>query len=163
MKPEDMKLRAMTHEEHAAAHSHPEEAERAWQAVFPVPMETAMNLQKSTEQLGKYLLQMGQMMGAMQKRLDEMEARQAKVTISHADVKRLQGMIRSRADEICRKYNLQDRDSPKIFRAAIKKDVLRRYQVKDLHDLPEAGLAGAENMIGSWVNIRLAMERRAST
>ena len=106
-------------------------------------------------------MRMGQVIGAMQRRMDEMEARQAAVTISHADVKRLQGMIRARADEICRKYSLADRDSPKAFRAAIKKDVLARYQVKDLHDLPAAGMPGAENMIGSWVNIRMAMERRA--
>ena len=131
--------------------------------LYAISGNIADDFFSSTKQLGKYMLQMGQLIGQMQRRMDDLEARRARVTISHADVKRLQGMIRSRANEICRKYNLQDKDSPRLFRAAIKKDVLRRYQVKDLHDLPDAGLAGAENMIGSWVNIRLAMERRVST
>ena len=128
-----------------------------------IPLAKVPALHENVEQMGRYLQQMGQMMGAMQQRLDDLEARQAKVTISHADVKRIQGLIRCRADELCRKYNLQDKDSQKIFRAAIRKDALRRYQVKDLHDVPAAGLAGLENMIGSWVNIRMAMERRVST
>ena len=120
-------------------------------------------LQENVDQLGRYLMQMGQMMNAMQRRLDEMEARQAAVTISHAEAKRLQALIRGRADELCRKYNLQDKDSPKIFRAAIKKDLLKRFGVKDLHDLPAAALGRAEALVDSWVNIRLAMERRVST
>lgn len=132
-------------------------------SLYAVSKKDALTLYENIGQMGKYMAQMGQLIGQMQRRMEDLEARQAKVTISHADVKRLQGMIRARADEICRKYNLQDTDSPRIFRAAIKKDVLKRYQVKDLHDIPDAGLAGAENMIGSWVNIRLAMERRVST
>ena len=119
-------------------------------------------LQENVDQLGRYLMQMGQMMNAMQRRLDEMEARQAAVTISHAEAKRLQALIRGRADELCRKYNLQDKDSPKIFRAAIKKDLLKRFLVKDLHDLPAAALVRAEALLNSWGNIRLVMERRGA-
>lgn len=119
-------------------------------------------LQENVEQLGRYLMQMGQMMNAMQRRLDEMEARQAAVTISHAEAKQLQALIRGRADELCRKYNLQDKDSPKIFRAAIKKDLLKRFGVKDLHDLPAAALVRAEALLNSWGNIRLVMERRGA-
>ena len=125
--------------------------------------DTAVLLHQDVEQIGAFMMKLGKMVGTMQQRLDDLEARQAKVTISHADVKRIQGLIRCRADELCRKYNLQDKDSQKIFRAAIRKDALRRYQVKDLHDVPAAGLAGLENMIGSWVNIRMAIERRVST
>ena len=132
-------------------------------SLYAVNKKDALMLYENIGQLGKYMAQLGTMMGTMQRRLDDLEARQAKVTISHADVKRIQGLIRCRADELCRKYNLQDKDSQKIFRAAIRKDALRRYQVKDLHDVPAAGLAGLENMIGSWVNIRMAMERRVST
>lgn len=138
----------------------PEEIEELM-AVLPLAKVPA--LKESVEQMGRYLMQMGQMLGTMQRRIDEMEARQAAVTISHAGVKRLQGMIRARADELCRKYNLWDLESAKAFRAAIKKDVLKRYQIKDLHDLPAAGMAGAESMIDSWVSIRMAMERRGST
>ena len=101
--------------------------------------------------------------GTIKKRLDDLEAKQAAVTIAHRDVLQLMARIRWKAAEICRKYNLQDKDSPKVFRAAIKKDVLKRYQVKDLHDLPAAMLPAAEKQVDSWTDIRLAMERRVST
>ena len=121
--------------------------------------ETEANVQR----MGEMILQLGTMIGTMQRRLDDMEERQAQMTISHAEAKRLQALIRGRADELCRKYNLQDKDSPKIFRAAIKKDLLKRFLVKDLHDMPAAALGRAEALVDSWVNIRLAMERRVST
>ena len=92
--------------------------------------------------------------------MDEMEKQQAAVTIRHEDVKRLQALIRMRADQICGKYELTDKDSPRIFRAAIKKDLLRRYGVKDLHDVPAAQLAGAESLVNGWTNIRMVMDRR---
>ena len=132
-------------------------------SLYAVSKKDALTLYKNIEQMGKYMAQMGQLISTMQRRLDDMESRQAQVTISHADVKRVQALIRGRADELCRKYNLQDKDSPKIFRAAIKKDVLKRYQVKDLHDLPAAMLPAAEKQVDSWTDIRLAMERRVST
>lgn len=135
----------------------PQEAMEVMKAI------KAPTLSQSVDQLGQYLGQMGRMVSAMQRRMDELEARQAAVTIRHEDVKRLQGQIRYRADELCRKHNLQDKDSPRILRAAIKKDVLARYQVKDLHDVPAAGLSGAEHQVNSWTNIRLLMERRVST
>lgn len=125
--------------------------------------DTAVQLHQDVEQMGALLMRMGQVIGAMQRRMDEMEARQTAVTVSHRDVKQLMARIRWKAGEICRKNNLQDKDSPRIFRAAIKKDVLARYQVKDLHDLPAAALAGAEKQVDSWTNIRMIMERRVST
>ena len=115
----------------------------------------------NVQKMGQYIMQMGQLIGQMQRRMDEMEARQAAVTISHADVKRIQARIRSRADELCGKYNLADRESPKKFRAAMKKDILRRWAVKDLHDLPDAALPAVEKALDSWTDIRLVMERRA--
>lgn len=128
-----------------------------------LPLSKVPALQENVEQMGRYLMQMGQLVAQMQRRMDELEARQAAVTISHMDAKQLMARIRWRADEICRKNNLQDRDSPRIFRAAMKKDVLKRHQVKDLHDLPASALTGAEKQVDSWTNIRLIMERRAST
>ena len=128
-----------------------------------ITAQTMNEMEENTRRMGEMILQLGTMMGTMQRRLDEMEERQTQVTISHAEAKRLQALIRGRADELCRKYNLQDKDSPKIFRAAIKKDLLKRFLVKDLHDLPAAALGRAEALVDSWVNIRLAMERRVST
>ena len=125
--------------------------------------DTALQLHADVQQISGILLQMGTLISNMQRRMDEMEARQRQVTISHGDVKRIQALIRARADEICRKNNLQDKDSPRIFRAAIKKDVLKRHQVKDLHDLKATALSGAETQIDRWTDIRLLMERRVST
>ena len=125
--------------------------------------ETAVQLHQDVEQMGALLMRMGHVISTMQRRMDELEARQAAVTISHEDVKRLQAKIRWRAEEICRKNDLQDKDSPRIIRAAIKKDVLKRHQVKDLHDLPAAMLAAAHKQIETWTDIRLIMERRVST
>ena len=125
--------------------------------------ETAVQLHQDVEQMGALLARMGQVIGAMQRRMDEMEARQAAVTISHEDVKRLQAKIRWRADAICGKYGLRDPESARKFRAAIKKDVLARYHVKDLHDLQAAMLPAAHKQIESWTDIRLVMERRVST
>ena len=125
--------------------------------------ETGITLQRNVQQLGQYILQMGQLISQMQKRMDDMEARQAAVTVSHRDVLQLMARIRWKAGEICRKYNLQDEKSPKVFRAAIRKDLMKRYQLKDLHDLPAAMLPAAEKQIDSWTDIRLVMERRGST
>ena len=130
--------------------------------MIVVSQKTIANMEENAQRMSEAILQLGTMIGTMQRRMEEMEARQAAVTISHADVKRIQARIRSRADETCRKYSLADTQSQKIFRAAIKKDVLRRWQVKDLHDLPVSAQAAAENLIDGWTNIRLVMERRGS-
>lgn len=121
----------------------------------------ATELQANVAQLGQYIGQLGAIIGAMQRRMDELEKQQAAVTIRHEDVKRLQALIRMRAEQICGKYELKDKDSPRIFRAAIKKDVLKRCGVKDLHDVPAGQLGGVENLVNGWTNIRLTMERRS--
>lgn len=131
---------------------------------FVVISADSMNqMKENAQRMGDMILQLGTMIGTMQRRMDEMEARQAAVTISHADVKRIQARIRSRADELCGKYNLTDRESAKKFRAAMKRDILRRWAVKDLHDLPDAALPAVEKALDSWTDIRLIMERRVST
>lgn len=131
---------------------------------FVVVSAQSMNAMKENAQkMGEMILQLGTMIGAVQKRMDEMEARQAQVTVSHRDVLQLMARIRWKAGETCKKYNLADGGSAKCFRAAMKKELLRRWQVKDLHDLPAAALPAAEKMIDNWTDIRLVMERRVST
>ena len=125
--------------------------------------EMVEEMAENSRMMGRYIGQLGQMMAVMQRRMDEMERQQAAVTIRHEDVKRLQAQIRMRADQICGKYELTDRDSLRIFRAAIKKDLLKRYGVRDLHDIPAVQLSGAQSLVDGWTNIRLVMERRAGT
>ena len=127
-----------------------------------ITAQTMNQAEENVRQMGEMILQLGTMIGTMQRRMDELEARQAQVTILHGDVKRIQALIRCRADEICRKYGLEDPESAKAFRAAIKRDVLKRWQVKDLHDLPASSAAGADALISGWTNIRMVMERRGS-
>ena len=117
-------------------------------------------LAENVRQMGQYIGQLGAIVGSMQRRMEELERQQAAVTIRHDDVKRLQALIRMRAEQICGKYELTDKDSPRIFRAAIKKDLLRRCGVKDLHDVPAAQIAGAESLVNGWTNIRMVMDRR---
>lgn len=131
-----------------------------WEAYPAEQKPVGVVMADDVKLLGLYLKQMGNMMAAMQKRMDEMEARQRQVTVTHEEVKRIQRLIRMRAQEICDKYALEDDESPKAFRKAIRKDVMSRWGVRDLHDLPEAALAAVDAAVGSWVNIRLVMERR---
>ena len=130
------------------------------QNFIVISVKTMDEMQENTRKMGEMILQLGTMIGTMQRRMDDLESRQARVTALHGDVKRIQALIRGRADELCRKYALTDPESAKVIRAAIKKDVLKRWGVKDLHDLPDAALPAAESAIGGWVNIRLVMERR---
>lgn len=127
-----------------------------------ITAQTMNQMEDNARRMGEMILQLGTMIGTMQKRMDELEARQAAVTVSHGDVKRIQQLIRLRSDEVCGKYGLTDPESVKRLRAAMKKDVLKRWGVKDLHDLPAAALTSVTGAIGSWVNIRLVMERRAA-
>lgn len=123
------------------------------------PRGQALTLAQNVDQLGRYLQQMGALIGQMQRRMDELEAQQRAVTVSHADVLRLNGLIRARAAELCGRYGL-GQPVRADTRAAIRKDVLKKYGVKDLHDLPAANLAGCEETVRAWTSIRLMMDLR---
>lgn len=123
-------------------------------------VETESALRASVKELEKITLQMGRLVMNMQERMDELEAKQAAVTIDHKAVLRMNGMIRSRAAELNRKYKLKDGGEAAI-RAAIKKDLKKRYGIRDLHDLQERTLPGAETMITTWTSIRMMMDWRA--
>ena len=131
-----------------------------WEAYPAEQKPVGLVMAEDVKLLGQYLKQMGNMMAAMQKRMDEMEARQRQGTVTHEEVKRIQRLIRMRAQELCDKYSLEDNESPKVIRKAIRADVMKRWGVRDLHDLPEAAAAAVRNAVGGWVNIRLVMERR---
>lgn len=117
-------------------------------------------LAENVRQMGQYIGQLGVIVGSMQRRMEELEAKQAAVTILHDDVKRLQALIRNRAAELCEKYALDGAKDAQVIRAAIKKDLLKLYLVKDLHDLPAIARPGCEDRIRAWSNMRLIMSRR---
>lgn len=122
--------------------------------------EVAQALSGNVEALGAYLVQMGQMMNRMQKRLDEMEENQRKITLTHQEVKELQGLIRLRAMEYCEKYQITDPACLRKVSAAMKKAVLTRYGVKDLHDVPAIARSAVEAQICHFTDIRLVMKCR---
>ena len=122
--------------------------------------EVAQALSGNVEALGAYLVQMGQMMNRMQKRLDEMEENQKKITLTHQDVKDLQGLIRLRAREYCEKYQITDPACLRKVSAAMKTAVLTRYGVKDLHDVPAIARSAVEAQICHFTDIRLVMKCR---
>lgn len=136
------------------------ESEELRESKIIVLPETAQAIKQNTEQLGAYLVQMGQIMLQMQTRLDELEEKQRLVTLSHEDVKAVQVLIRNRTMEYCEKYELEDPGSRRTISGAIKKAVLKRYGVKDLHDVPAIARQAVESQIGKWADIRLAMKCR---
>lgn len=130
-------------------------------SVIIIPEGSALNLKEDVEQLGRYLIQMGTMMQSMQRRMDELEEKQKKVTICHADVLDLNRMLRIRSMEICEKYGLRTEKSQGAMRNAMKKAVLQRYGIKDLHDIPEIAIRAVQAQIDHYANIRLVMDLRA--
>ena len=138
-----------------------EERKARERAIILMPDVAAM-LQTNTEQLGAYLVQMAQMMHIMQRRLDEMEEKQKAVTVTHDEVKAIQLLIRLRADEYCEKYGLEDAKDAAKIRAAIKKAILVRYGIKDLHDVPAIARQAVEALISRWADIKLVYRIRES-
>ena len=122
--------------------------------------EVVQELSGNVEALGAYLVQMGQMMNRIQKRLNEMEENQKKITLTHQEVKDLHVLIRLRAGEYCEKYQITDPACLRKVSAAMKKAVLTRYGVKDLHDVPAIARSAVEAQICHFTDIRLVMKCR---
>ena len=125
-----------------------------------LPADTAAALATSVQQLGSYLVQMSQIMMQMQARLDELEEKERTATLSHEEVRDVQRLIRLRADEYCLKYDLAVDLSCRTIGNAIRKAVLQRYGVKDLHDVPAIARQAVEAQISKWADIRTVMKYR---
>lgn len=119
------------------------------------PQEAAADVQ-----LGRYVQQLGRIVAQLMQHMEDMERQNARqITVDHDTVKAIQGRIRQRAGQLCEMYSLPAA-AQAPFRAAMKKDVLGRWAVKDLHDLPLAALDGAMRQIDGYANYALAMEQR---
>lgn len=121
--------------------------------AYLVPEQAARQLSMDVQQLGRIL-------AAVIQRMEEMEKENAKVTISHDQAKALLSRMRERAAEICAQYALAGDKDAAAFRAAMKKAVLARHGIRDLHDLPLRALDGAEKQIDRYANIGLVMQRK---
>ncbi len=128
-------------------------------AIVLMP-EVAADLAGNTEQLGRYLVQMAAMMKTIQNRLEQLEENERKVTLSHAEVKDVQLLIRLRSAEYCEKYNIVSSGNLRRVSNGIKRAVLTRYGVKDLHDVPAIARQAVEAQISRWSDVRLMMKCR---
>lgn len=98
----------------------------------------------------------------LQKEVEQMKRDNARtVTINHQQARALAARMRERAEALCDKYGLDARIHGAAFRAAIKRDVLGGYGVKDLHDVPLHDLELAMQQIDSWTSYALVRKRRA--
>lgn len=120
----------------------------------------AVDLSANVQQLGMYLAQMGQMISRMQQRMDELEAQQQRVSITHQQALDLGALIRMRARYLCEKYALTDPADERAVKNAIKREMLQKMNIKDFHDLPAVALLTVRKNVDRWVNIRLIMQRR---
>lgn len=128
--------------------------------LFAINQDVHKALHMDVRALSGYVTQMGRMMMELQHRLDELESKQAQITLNHAEVLQVMARIRLRADEYCEKYALTDKKDISAIRGAIKKSVLKSHGVKDLHDVPAIARQGAEAQIDRWTDIRMVMKIR---
>lgn len=106
-------------------------------------------------------VRMAGVMADMDKRLRALEKMTAqKVTVDSKTVKMLMALIRTRADECCTRYRLDAKAHGAAFRRAIKKTVLKTYGIDDLHDLPAAYLALAQELVKGFGGYEVAMKER---
>ena len=103
--------------------------------------ELSVRMESQINQLAMMISQLNARLAAME---DE-----SKVTILHQDALRLSSMIKARARAVADRYQLGPAGERRI-RAAIKKDVLTQYGIKDLHDLPARRLTAARMLIEGW-------------
>lgn len=128
--------------------------------VYLVPANTAKDLRESVGQMQLLIAQMARLLRDTRSQMEEMQAQQKKVTASHEDVKRIQKAIRAAADEFCARHGFTDAEDLRAVRADIKKTVLSRWQVKDLHDIPQVALGSVGKLIETYGNIRLVFRLR---
>ena len=138
----------------------PPEAEKEWEACFPVPMETAKDLRQSVGELQLIVAQMARLIRETRQQMDEMQRAQQQVTVNHGEVKKINAAIRNAASAFCDRHGFEDSADLRAVRADIRKTILGRWQVKDLHDIPQIALGNVYKLIENYGNIRLVYRLR---
>ena len=79
--------------------------------------------------------------------------------VGHGQIK---GLAKTgfQVEALCDKYSLDVRIHGAAFRAAIKKDILSGYAVKDLHDIPLSKWEDCMQRIDAWTSYALVRRRR---
>ena len=127
---------------------------------LPTIPETAQELKQSVGEMQLILVQMARLIRETRQQMEAMQAQQRQVTVSHAEVKRIQAAIRAAADGFCDRHGFAEAADLRAVRSDIKKTVLGRWQVKDLHDVPQIALGSVFKLIENYGNIRLVFRLR---
>ena len=98
-------------------------------------------------------------MARIECRIRDLEQQSAAATILHKDVLALQARIRARADAIAQERRLGPKGTGAL-RTAMRRNVLQRYGIQDLHDLPAAKLTEAQLYIDAMPMFRTVMKIR---
>lgn len=114
---------------------------------------TAEELSGMVQQMGVYLLQLDARLRKQEELLTK------KITINNNQYNRILLAVRSRANVLLEKYSLTEPCKPSL-RTAMKKELLRRYQIKNLHDLPESALGEALAAVAMWDSYSLVRQMR---
>lgn len=115
---------------------------------------TAQELKGMVQIMGDYIMQLD----ARLRRQEELL--QQRVTVSHAQQKQIMAAIRQQARILSDKYSLPLDKCGADLRAAIRKDVLTRCRVKDLHDIPESSLGDVLATVSRWDSFTLVRKLR---
>ena len=90
---------------------------------LPTIPETAQELKQSVGEMQLILVQMARLIRETRQQMEAMQAQQRQVTVSHAEVKRIQAAIRAAADGFCDRHGFTEAADLRAVRADIKKTV----------------------------------------
>ena len=127
---------------------------------FLLPATTARDLRKSVGDMQLLIAQMARLIRDTRQQMEEMQSQQRQVTVNHGEVKKINAVIRAAAADFCDRHGFTDPADARAVRADIRKTVLGRWQVKDLHDIPQIALGNVYQLIGNYGNIRLVFRLR---
>lgn len=111
-----------------------------------------------TRQMAVSVAQLGRIVSVLARKVEEMEAESAqRVTVTHAQALQLRKLIDAKAQAVIEQYRLIRCDSAVQLRRLIKKELLTRLGIRDLHDIPLAAWDRAVGIIDGWSNIQFVL------
>lgn len=128
--------------------------------LFAINQDEALSFYKSVGEMRTMIAQMARLLQDTRNQMEEMQGQLKKVTVTHDEVKQVQALIRKAAEDFCFRYGFSDPADLRTVRADLRKTILNRWQVKDLHDIPQVALGNVGKLIETYGNIRLVYQLR---
>lgn len=137
--------------------------------MIPIPsnwleetQRAAAMQQRSAQQLEKTVAQLANIVVALSKNMQAMEAvLKARVTITAMQARALKAAVIDRARDICEAQGFPYDKVGRTIRNAILRDFRESYGVKDVHDLPAIYYDAALVMVTEWSSFSLVRQIRA--